>query len=235
MDRLYVGVDVQSSRGCPYMVLNDDTVEIDCGWLDVDSIYEKAAQLIKLVTRLHDDGAEAIVGIDAPRQPLNHPRQWYWRGGQWEARGPNEVGNGRHCEVVIKAHSLANPQWTPLACAALLWMKLGFALYTALDSICDTYEVFPSASYTLFNEVSDRHVTIIFAAFKSGPKDMLDSCVAAFTLREIVAEKGCEVGGGDALGTIVLPTGLPAEEPTGVLKWPGSDLPSCRDLRQRRD
>ena len=41
--------------------------------------------------------------------------------------------------------------------------------------------------------------------FKSGVKDMLDASVAAFTVYEFVNGRGCEVGGEDSLGTIVLP------------------------------
>ena len=41
--------------------------------------------------------------------------------------------------------------------------------------------------------------------FNSGVKDMLDASVAALTVCEFVNGRGCEVGGEDGLGTIVLP------------------------------
>jgi hypothetical protein len=41
--------------------------------------------------------------------------------------------------------------------------------------------------------------------FNSGVKDMLDASVAALTVFEFVNGQGCEVGGDDGLGTIVLP------------------------------
>ena len=41
--------------------------------------------------------------------------------------------------------------------------------------------------------------------FVSGVKDMLDASVAALTVYEFINGRGCEVGGDDGLGTIVLP------------------------------
>ncbi len=55
--------------------------------------------------------------------------------------------------------------------------------------------------------------------FRPGPEDMLDSIVAAFTVREFWEGRGCEVGGGDGLGTIVLPRPAP-DEPKRVHAWP---------------
>jgi len=49
---------------------------------------------------------------------------------------------------------------------------------------------------------------------------MLDAFVAAATVREFVHGRGCEVGGGDGLGTIVLPRPLPEPVMSGVLAWP---------------
>ena len=60
-----------------------------------------------------------------------------------------QKGNGRHCEIVISAHRLANPQWTPLEEDAPEWMLLGFKLYSALEGHAIVYEVFPTASYAL--------------------------------------------------------------------------------------
>ena len=53
------------------------------------------------------------------------------------------------------------------------------------------------------------------------PKDMLDAYVAAATVREFIQGRGCEVGGCDGLGSIILPRPIskPIQE---VLKWPGS-------------
>ena len=58
-------------------------------------------------------------------------------------------------------------------------------------------------------------------ACSPGPKDMLDAWVAAATVREFVEGRGAEVGGGDGLGTIVLPR--PIREPAidEVMRWPG--------------
>jgi hypothetical protein len=51
---------------------------------------------------------------------------------------------------------------------------------------------------------------------------MLDACVAAVTVRELVLGRGCEVGGGDGLGSIVLPRAPSLGRARGLLDWPGS-------------
>jgi len=55
---------------------------------------------------------------------------------------------------------------------------------------------------------------------------MLDPWVAAATVREFVNGKGVEVGGGDGLGTIILPRPLPDPVINEVLEWP-EILPPC--------
>ena len=83
------------------------------------------------------------------------------------------------------------------------------------------FEVFPSASYSMLRDKKEPRVSIYFADFTYGPKDMLDACISAFTVHQYANGRGCEVGGGDGLGTIVLPTELP--EPYSVhpvLLWP---------------
>jgi hypothetical protein len=49
---------------------------------------------------------------------------------------------------------------------------------------------------------------------------MLDAMVAASTVREFVEGRGVEVGGGDGLGTIILPRPLPDPVINEVLDWP---------------
>ena len=59
-----------------------------------------------------------------------------------------------------------------------------------------------------------------FSACKPGPKDMLDSWVAAATVREFIEGRGSEVGDGDGMGSIVLPRPLPEPVIKEVLRWP---------------
>jgi len=99
-------------------------------------------------------------------------------------------------------------------------MQAGFALFAALDKRAPTYEVFPSASYTILQDDPPLRIGIRLNRFAPGPKDMLDAYVAAATVREFAQGRGCAVGGGDGLGEIILPRPLPKpiEE---VLRWPG--------------
>jgi len=123
--------------------------------------------------------------------PLTCKRQWYWNSAKrkWSPRKAQK-GNGRHCEVVISAHRLAIPQWTPLERDAPEWMLLGFRHYSALEGYAKVYEVFPTASYACLHSNSEVRIETDFSACKPGPKDMLDAWVAAVTVMEFVMEGG---------------------------------------------
>jgi hypothetical protein len=99
-------------------------------------------------------------------------------------------------------------------------MKLGFGIYAAFSGWDHVYEVFPSASYKLLAEDRDLKVKINFSGVFRGPKDMLDACIAAVTVREYMDGNGSAIGGGDGLGQIILPRkhGIPSGHP--ILSWP---------------
>jgi hypothetical protein len=99
-------------------------------------------------------------------------------------------------------------------------MELGFAIFQQLGSRYAMYEVFPSASYRMLQGDNGTTVTIRLGSLAPGAKDMLDAYIAAATLREFLQGRGCEVGGGDGLGSILLPRRIRAPLPD-VFKWPG--------------
>jgi hypothetical protein len=219
---LFFGIDVQAAaRGCAYAVVDCAGEPVDAGWVS-GSAWDVVTSLDARVQRLAESrGAPPAVGIDAPRMYLPTPRKWYWdrSGLRWRARRPTDLGNGRHCEVVIAAHRLANPQWTPHRPPFPDWMQLGFALFAAIGKRAPVYEVFPSASYTVLEGVAPLRIGARLNDFAPGPKDMLDAYVAAATVREYIQGRGCAVGGGDGLGTIILPR--PILKPIAtVLRWP---------------
>ena len=86
-------------------------------------------------------------------------------------------------------------------------------------SAARVFEVFPSASYTMLAEDTSIRLNLSLSGFARGPKDMLDAHVAAVTVREFAQGRGCAVGGGDGLGSIILPRPLKGEI-AGVLTWP---------------
>jgi len=103
-------------------------------------------------------------------------------------------------------------------------MRLGFELFKAAEAAGhQTHEVFPSASYCLLGGTT-APLTVDLGAFHWAPKDILDAYVAAHTVAEFVAGRGREVGGGDGLGTIILPRHLPANISPGLLNWPVTTL-----------
>jgi hypothetical protein len=108
-------------------------------------------------------------------------------------------------------------------------MQLGFALFAAIAKRAPVYEVFPSASYAVLERVAPLRIGVPLKDFAKGPKDMLDAYVAAATVREYIQGRGCAVGGGDGLGTIILPRSLPkliAE----VCRWPEDSRKAARVL-----
>jgi hypothetical protein len=148
--------------------------------------------------------------------PLAERRRWSFVRGQWR-RDPGKIG--RHCEVAVKSLGLGNPQWTPLAAAAPPWMQLGYDLFAAAAAAgAVTHEVFPSATYrALAGAGAELQLGVPVGAVQRGPKDLLDAVAAAFTVHRLLSGEGGEVGGGDGLGTIVLPL-PPPDHP--VLSWP---------------
>lgn len=217
----YVGLDVQIKRACSYFVLDPQLECVDSGWLKGNTFTDICNNFADVLKRFEETSSSKLaVGIDAPRMALTKPREFYWQGEQWRKRRSADKGRGRHCEVVLKALNIANPQWTPLANKAPSWMQLGFNLFEALQGSELVFEVFPSASYYMLRDRKQPRVSIHFASFVYGPKDMLDACIAALTVHEFITGRGSEVGGGDGLGTIVLPTKLPVSPSHPVLHWP---------------
>ncbi len=216
MEKFYsIGVDVQVSRGCSFMVLDSELSCVTSGWLG-----GTAAEIGSSLKSLSRSWPGAV-GIDAPRQPLSQPREHYWdkRRCLWRPRDSSEKGYGRHCEVVVKGLGLANPIWTPLAGECPAWMELGFALFEALAGHANVYEVYPSATYSILRGRADVSVKLNFAHFAPGPKDMIDACACAVTVHEFMDERGLELGGGDGLGSIVVPA-IVIDTESALLSWP---------------
>lgn len=201
-----------------YALLDADGRQLGGDWLPANSVAALSG-LRRVLDGLRRSGV--AIGIDAPRAPLPSPRPWTWnRTHGWQPCPPSAKGRGRHCEIVIKASGLANPQWTPLEQDAPEWMRFGFDLFRGLSDFEHLYEVFPSASYTQLHHERRQHVTISFAGVAPGPKDMLDAIVSAFTVREFVAGRGASVGGRDELGQIILPRPLVFTGDSRVHEWP---------------
>jgi hypothetical protein len=221
--QFFMGIDVQTRRRCPYSVLNNKSICVSSGWLDGESNDEISENLIKVLNELEHKALGTIaIGIDSPRVPLTYPREYYWNGAMnhWRSRNEGERGYGRHCEVILRSLNMANPQYTPTKAHCLPWMQLGFGLFSILENREGVFEVFPAASYSILKGQTNPKVTIDFANFGPGPKDMIDACVAAITVFEYLGGRGCEVGGGDGLGSIILPRPLPIENTHPVLRWP---------------
>ena len=216
MEQAFIGIDVQEKRGCCFAVIGSDGALLSSGWFR-----NPEADVVRL-TSLLGQNYDVAVGIDAPRQPLPAPRKWFWNGRsiKWEKRSDRR-GHGRHCEIILSAHRIANPQYTPTENDAPGWIVIGFKLFSALGAFnARVHEVFPSASYHLLKGVKDVRISIDFSSCRHGPKDILDAFVAAATVREFVHGRGCEVGGGDGLGTIILPRPMPEPVIKDVLHWP---------------
>ncbi len=234
---VFVGVDVQARRGCACAALDRDGAWLDGTWTPplaratggrARRAREAIAGDIVDFCRGFAGAARVAVGIDAPRAPLQAPRRWYWEGAgrRWRPRSRGEKGLGRHADVVVAAAEGVRIQWTPLAHRRRPeWMELGFAIFGRLQADLGrrgvVHEVFPSASYAQFARAPASIGRLDLRDFRRGPKDMLDAVVAALTVYEFVAGRGCEVGGCDGQGTIVLARPLPPSTPEALRRgWP---------------
>jgi predicted nuclease with RNAse H fold len=214
----WLGIDVQVSRGLAYALIDVRHKHLASGWLDPSVRSTGVVQLARRLSEAH--GARIVVGIDAPRRPLPARRTWKFARSSWIPLGARAKGHGRHCELVVSSLRLANPQWTPPLADAPPWMQLGFRVFRELARAgLETHEVFPSASYHQLRG-EDLRFEVSARDLHRRPKDVLDAYVAAVTVAEFSAGRGCEVGGGDGLGTIVLPRPVTYDACRGIDCWP---------------
>ena len=201
MIKLFAGIDVQISRGCCYYIIDQNKKYVVSGWIN-----ENIPQTFnKLLLEVSNNQPETIsIGIDAPRMPIRKLRTRYFdrKINSWIEKAKQSVG--RECEVIIKSYNITNPQWTKTLAESPEWMKLSSNIFSALKEFPYVYEVFPSASYKML-EKENLAYELCLNNFTGGVKYMLDASVAAITVYEFVNGRGCEVGGDDGLGTIVLP------------------------------
>jgi hypothetical protein len=199
--KYFAGIDVQINRGCCYYIIDKNKKYVSSGW-----IKEKVPQSFKeLFTQLSDIQMDRIaIGVDSPRMPIRilRTKNFNKQKNIWTENNKAKVG--RECEVIIKSYGIANPQWTRTLKDSPEWMRLGFLIYKSLKDFPFIYEVFPSASYKML-EKENLTYELCMNYFTGGVKDMLDASVAAVTVFEFIKGRGCEVGGEDGLGTIVLP------------------------------
>lgn len=204
MIKYFAGIDVQINRGCCYYILDKDKKHLTSGWEK-----ENIPQSFKnLFLKLTGNQLQTIaLGIDAPRMPIEKLRTRYFdrNNNSWIEKPKQSAG--RECEVIIKSYNIANPQWTRTFIESPDWMKLGFRIFSELKDFQFVYEVFPSASYKMLVNENVKY-ELCLSEFNKGVKDMLDASVAAVTVYEFVNGRGYEVGGGDGLGTIILPRKL---------------------------
>lgn len=199
--KYFVGIDVQISRGCCYYIIDENKNFVINGW-----IKENIPQTLnKILTDISNNKVRTIaIGIDAPRMPIKkfRNRSYDKKSNSWIDNSDKKLG--RECEVIIKSYNIGNPQWTRTLDDSPDWMKLGYSIFDSLKDFPFTYEVFPSASYKIL-EKENLAYELCLNNFTGGVKDMLDASVAAITVYEFINRRGCEVGGNDGLGTIILP------------------------------
>jgi hypothetical protein len=217
---VFAGVDIAEKRGSAWCLLDGDYRSVAAGWVDHTTDPYRTAVSLRQAIEAAGPSARTPIGIDGPRMPLPSRRNWRWTKKGWSYCRDGIFG--RHSEIVVRALKLANPQWTPTRDTAPAWMRLGFALFETLNPDFETLEVFPSASYRMLDTANTPRVTFDLRSFTRGPKDMLDAYVAALTIGEFKSGRGCEVGGGDGLGTIVLPRPVPIRDYPALGVWPGA-------------
>jgi hypothetical protein len=201
MIKYFAGIDVQISRGCSYYIFSAKKKYVTSGWIkeNIPGFFQK------LFLEISNNQPETIaIGIDAPRVPIKKLRTRYFdkKKNLWIEK--LKQSNGRECEVIIKSFNLANPQWTRRLKDSPEWMRLGYDIFSELNKFPFVYEVFPSASYKMLEKENLKY-ELCLNQFNAGVKDMLDASAGAVTVYEFINGRGCDVGGEDGLGTIVLP------------------------------
>lgn len=211
----FIGIDTSEKRGCAMAAIDEAGRSTGSRWSTCD-----VADVVAAVRALARE-QPVVIGIDSPRLPLDQLRSWYWnrKAEDWRPRKDTEQGWGRHCEVVVSSLGLATPQWTRPLNVTPGWMRFGFQLFEALESIGPVHEVFPTASYSQLRDAHEPLLQFPFSGFAGGPKDLLDAYVAAVTISEYEKGRGSSVGGGDLLGNIVLPRPV-SSTPTALFAWP---------------
>ncbi len=199
--KYFAGVDVQINRGCYYYILDKNKKFVTNGWIKED-ISKSFRKLFLEISK--NDNIIIAIGIDSPRMPIKkfRRREFERENKRWIESKKEKLG--RECEVIIKSFGIANSQWTRTYDESPEWMKLGYQIYKSLKDFPFVYEVFPSASYKMLEKENVKY-ELCLNKFTDGVKDMLDASVAAITVFEFINGRGCEVGGEDGLGTIVLP------------------------------
>jgi len=200
--KYYSGIDVQINRGCCYYIIDHNKKYVTSGWIKSNNIPQKLRKILLSVSENQTD--KISIGIDAPRMPLVKMRNRYFdkENNLWIEK--KQSSYGRECEVIIKSFKIGNPQWTKTLEKSPEWMKLGYDIFSSLKDFKYVYEVFPSASYKLLENENFTY-ELCLNHFREGIKDMLDASVAAITVYEFLNGRGCEVGGEDGLGSIILP------------------------------
>lgn len=199
--KFFAGIDVQISRGCCYYIIDKNKNYVDSGW--VNKSIPKT--LKKVFQNLTNNKNELIaIGIDAPRMPLKKFRNRYFDKVKKEWIIKNKQSIGRECEVLINSYKIANCQWTNIFSKSPEWMKLGYKIFSELEIFPYVCEVFPSASYKLLNNENVKYELCLNDCAR-GIKDLLDASVCAITVYEFFLGNGCEIGGEDGLGSIILP------------------------------
>jgi hypothetical protein len=95
-------------------------------------------------------------------------------------------------------------------------------VHTETDRRSDLHEFLPDLLCERVRWPGAPKVTLALTDFAPGPKDMIDAVAAAATVLAFARGEGAEVGGGDGLGTIVLPRALTGSELNHpVHRWPG--------------
>lgn len=202
--KYFAGIDVQIQRGCCFYIIDDQKMFVENGWVTKD-VSDSLRNIFLKVCK--NNPHKIAVGIDAPRMPIDklRKRSFERKTNSWINHKIDKAG--RECEVIIKSYKLGNPQWTRKLEDSPEWMQLGFSIYEKLKDFPFVYEVFPSASYRMLNKENLKY-ELCLNNFSIGIKDMLDASVCAITVYEFINGRGCEVGGEDGLGTIVLPRRL---------------------------
>lgn len=209
---LHIGLAPGLAGRTAFMVLDGAGNFLDAGFFEGCL----PTELVRQIEAGLAAGLAVLAGVDAARHALPRLRYWEWEptAERW-VRLLRGTSAGRHAEIILRAHGFRETRWTDRTAGAA-------SMFQALHALPGTviYETCAEASFQALDPGSPL-------PSQSAPAEgsLEHATLAATTSREFFAGRGQEIGGGDGLGTIILPRPL-RRRIAGVLEWPDPSDPS---------
>ncbi len=101
----FIGMDVQTARGCPFPILHEAGTVVEDGWVEESHPDRMVAALREVLERQNPTQNTMALAIRALRVPLAAPRRWVLAG---SALAPMS-GEGPRCGATLRGCDCGTP------------------------------------------------------------------------------------------------------------------------------